>query len=122
MLRKGKSSKIAREMKEEMNPCNELTWINYGPGDAKRIKYKVIILDEQLTNDNNWYLVQCYSTAKFSAWADIHYIMNWNSENPHNKVHTDKIRFYHADKDYEQKWINELQKKNIIAIETIQST
>ena len=116
---KGKTSKIAREMKEEMNPSNELTWINYGAGDEKR-KIQSIILDEQLTNDNKtgiW--SKCYSTAKFSAWADIHDIMNWNRENPHNKVHTYKIRFYHADKDYEQKWINELQKKNIIAIEDV---
>ena len=104
-------------MKEEISPTNELTWINYGAGDEKR-NIQNIISGEQITNDNKtgiW--SKCYSTAKFNPWADIHGIMNWNRKNPHNKVHTYKIRFYHADKNYKQRWIKELEQENIIGIE-----
>ena len=114
---KSKCSKLAREMKEEISPTNELTWINYGAGDEKR-NIQNIISGEQITNDNKtgiW--SKCYSTAKFNPWADIHGIMNWNRKNPHNKVHTYKIRFYHADKNYKQRWIKELEQENIIGIE-----
>jgi hypothetical protein len=114
---KTKVSKLSNDMFKEIVPPNELTWINYGAGDEKR-QIDNEIEKEQITNDNRtgvW--SKCYSTAKYNAWADLHDIINWNHNNPHNKVNTYKIRFYHPDKKYKDSWIKEKEQKNIIALE-----
>ena len=116
---KAKTSKTAKEMKEEMSPSNELTWINYGVGDEKRV-IQNIISDEHITNDNRtgiW--SKCYSTAKYNAWSDLHDIINWNIDNPHNKIHTYRVRFYHADKEYKKLWIDDRKLKNEKAIDKL---
>ena len=116
---KNKVSKLSNEMYKEEVPPNELTWINYGAGDEKR-KIDSEIEKEQITNDNRtgvW--SKCYSTAKYNAWADLHDIINWNHNNPHNKVNTYKVRFYHPDKKYKESWKKEKEQKNIIAIDQL---
>ncbi len=116
---KTKVSKLSNEMYKEIVPPSELTWINYGAGDEKR-EIESILHKEQTTNDNRtgvW--SKCYSTAKYNAWADLHDIMNWNHNNPHNLIHTYRIRFYHPDKKYKESWIKDKEQKNIIALDKL---
>lgn len=115
---KAKVSKLANDMYKEQVP-NEMTWINYGAGDEKK-EVDEIISDEHITNDNRtgiW--SKCYSTAKYNAWSDLHDIINWNIDNPHNKIHTYRVRFYHADKEYKKLWINDRKLKNEKAIDKL---
>ena len=116
---KAKCSKLAGEMKEEMSPSKELTWINYGTGDEKRV-IQDIILDEHITNDNRTGIFsKCYSTAKYGSQNDLYEMMIWNRDNPHNKITTYKIRWYHKDEEYKKIWEDKWQNNNEFMIDKL---
>ena len=116
---KAKCSKLAGEMKEEMSPSKELTWINYGTGDEKRV-IQDIILDEHITNDNRTGIFsKCYSTAKYGSQNDLYEMMIWNRDNPHNKITTYRIRWYHKDEEYKEIWKDKWKKNNEYMIDEL---
>ena len=105
-------------MIEDVIPNTNTTWANYGVGELKK-KIDEIHEDECITkgNTSDTYS-KCYSTAKYNAWADLFNMTNWNKENPNKKIKTYRVRWYHPDSNYKNTWENELEEKNIIAIES----
>ena len=110
---------IKKQKKEEVSPSKELTWINYGTGDEKRV-IQDIILDEHITNDNRTGIFsKCYSTAKYGSQNDLYEMMIWNRDNPHNKITTYRIRWYHKDEEYKKIWEDKWQNNNEFMIDKL---
>jgi hypothetical protein len=115
---KSKVSKLANDMYKEQVP-NEMTWVNYGAGDEKK-EVDEIISDEHITNDNRTGIFsKCYSTAKYGSQNDLYEMMIWNRDNPHNKITTYKIRWYHKDEEYKKIWKDKWQNNNEFMIDKL---
>tara|TARA_B100000780_G_scaffold137749_1_gene96412 strand:- start:191 stop:1483 length:1293 start_codon:yes stop_codon:yes gene_type:complete len=115
---KAKVSKLANDMYKEQVP-NEMTWVNYGAGDEKK-EVDEIISDEHITNDNRTGIFsKCYSTAMYHSQNDLYEMMIWNRDNPHNKITTYRIRWYHKDKEYKDIWESKWQKNNEFMIDKL---
>tara|TARA_B100000780_G_C21078269_1_gene434170 strand:+ start:126 stop:1412 length:1287 start_codon:yes stop_codon:yes gene_type:complete len=115
---KSKVSKLARQMYEEQVP-NSTTWIDYGTGSEGRV-VKDLIERECMTHGHNTGILSvCYSSAKYDAWRDLHKMILWNRNNPNKLIDTYKVRFYHKDKNYENKWFKTWAKDNEFVIDSL---
>ena len=115
---KSKVSKLANEMYLEVVP-NTSTWINYAVGEEGR-KIKEKIKNEHITNDNRTGIFsKCYSTAKYGSQNDLYDMMIWNRDNPHNKITTYKIRWYHKDQKFKDIWKHKWKKNNEYMIDEL---
>jgi len=115
---KTKVSKIANEMYLEIKP-NHTTWIDYGAGDEKKTILGIIKTETVSVFNNSGIFSKCYSTAKYNPWSDIYDIILWNKDNPHNKIHTYRVRWYHKDKDYKDIWEKKWKSNNEYVIDEI---
>jgi len=115
---KNKVSRIAKQMYEEQNPSHT-TWINYGAGDEKKSILKLIKKECVTEFNNTGIFSKMYSTSKYNAWSDIYDMMLWNKENPHNKIKTYKVRFYHTNQDYKDNWKKKWKSNNEYVIDTV---
>jgi|TARA_B110000977_G_scaffold162379_1_gene207780 hypothetical protein len=115
---KTKVSNLANEMYAKVVP-NTSTWINYSVGEEGR-KIKEQIKNEHITNDNKTGIFsKCYSTAKYGSQNDLYEMMIWNRDNPHNKITTYKIRWYHKDEEYKKIWKDKWQNNNEFMIDKL---
>ena len=105
-------------MYEEQVP-NSTTWIDYGTGSEGRV-VKDLIERECMTHGHNTGILSvCYSSAKYDAWRDLHKMILWNRNNPNKLIDTYKVRFYHKDKNYENKWFKTWAKDNEFVIDSL---
>jgi len=120
---KSKVSKLANEMYLKVVP-NTSTWINYGVGEEGK-KIKKLLKKEhtgigKYTKDNKTGIFsKCYSTAKYGSQNDLYEMMIWNRDNPHNKITTYKIRWYHKDQKFKDIWEDKWQKNNEYMIDEL---
>tara|TARA_Y100000389_G_scaffold203332_1_gene251433 strand:- start:536 stop:1849 length:1314 start_codon:yes stop_codon:yes gene_type:complete len=121
--RKAKVTTIAKEMYNREWVPNTSTWIRYDAGDEKKNVQSEIskecVLGKENRATHGGIFSKCYSTAKFNPWADLFSISIWNRDNPKDLIHTYKVRWWHADKDYKDTWIKKWKTDNEFVIDDL---